>query len=131
MASISGSVPIFKMKNLFCFYIFVSLLIFSSILLAMSEDEYAQWAAENYRLLHKSQDDHDALSRKSQEFLDRLTEQQKQEYIQLARRILEDPELAKRISKKIVEQLTKMGYKVNVGSESEGGNLYIYGERKQ
>ena len=80
---------------------------------AMSEDEYAELAAENYRLLHESQDDHDTLTKKSQEFLDRLTEQQKQEYIQIARQVLQDPELAHRINKKIVELLTKMGYKVS------------------
>ena len=120
------------MKRTFIIYFLflVCLFIFPAMIFAMSEDEYAQLAAQNYRLLHESKGDHDTVIKKSQEFLDRLSDRQKQEYIQMAQRILEDKKLAKRISKKIIEQLTKMGYNVDVSSEGDLENISIAGEQK-
>ena len=113
-------------KRLICF-VFAFLLIFPVFLFAMSEDEYAQMAAENYRILYDAKGDGAAVSKKSQEFLERFSEQQKQEYVEKARRVLQDKELASRISKKIVELLTKMGYKVNIGQEGNMDSIAIIG----
>lgn len=107
------------------FFIVAALFVGPGALWAMSEDQYARIAAENIILMHEANGDSAAIAEKSKEFLAQFSEEEKQEYILMANRVMQDKDLAQRISQRIVNFLIQMGYKVIMGPEGDINSISI------
>ena len=92
---------------------------------AMSEDEYAAIAAESFRSTHEAGPDAAAVSKASEDFLKKYPEVVIEEYLQMARGIMQDKELAKRVSEKIVARLNQMGYRVRLDVEGDLNSIVV------
>ena len=113
------------MKLLTCLIIFYMACLNASHLWAMSEDEYVNIAAENLKVIHEAKGDSQAVMQSSQDFLKKFSEEEIKAYIEMAQRIMQDPKLAKRISEKVINLLTQMGYKVKAVSPTDINTIVI------
>jgi len=87
---------------------------------ALSEDQYALMAADNLLILYEHKGDSSAVIQATADNLKKFSEQDIKEYIDMARQIMQDEALARRIAEKVIDILTKKGYKITPGS---GGDL--------
>ncbi len=105
--------PIFKNARRFSLFLcLVCFFMYAGNLWAMSEGRYAQMAAENLRVMHEAKGDAKEVVKASEEFLQKFSQEEINEYIEMAHRVMQDEALAKRVSQKVIDQLSQMGYKV-------------------
>ncbi len=92
---------------------------------ALSEDDYASMAARNLKMMHEVNGNVPAMARASEEFMKSYSKETIFEYLEMARRIMQDPGLASRISQKIIRLLKDMGYRVHASPGSGMDSIMI------
>ncbi len=90
---------------------------------AMSEDEYAGMAAESMILLHQAGGDSRAIQKASEDFLNKFPQEKVEEYIMMARQMMQDEALARRVSEKVISILNVRGYQFDSTSGVTPGSV--------
>lgn len=97
----------------------------SAVCFALSEDQYAQMAADNVLIMYEHKGDSQAVIQATADYLKKFSEEDIKEYVSMARQIMQDQELAKRIAQKVIDILTKEGYKISLGSGADLNSITI------
>jgi len=91
----------------------------------MSEDEYVAIAAESFRMTREADQSEGAAKSASERLLEKYPEEIIEEYLQMARAIMHDETMARRVSEKIVERLNQMGYRVRLDVEGDLNSIVV------
>ena len=127
MRNILKNKPLFKLLHgIFAGTIFLFLLFGRPLWLgAMTEEEYVSMAAESMILLHQAGGNPQAMQKAAEDFLNKFPQEKVEEYIMMARQIMQDSALAQRISEKVIQQLSARGYNIESFKEDHPGSMKL------